>query len=126
MKILTKKKQEEMMQALAEIYLLSNDCICMLAKLPGGEDFMKIAELLIGDAMKIADGLRGKRGKALLVETRRKCMNMRKRSGLPMFPFPFCIRFPEEGTEEEWNRHMKEYNEYRLKRRKSHEEDKFQ
>ena len=123
MKILTKKKQKEMMQALAEIYLLSQDCICTLAKLPGGEDFMKIAEFVIGDAMKIADGLQGGRGKALLVEVRRKCVNMRKRGGLPMFPFPFCIRFPEEGTEEEWNRHMKEYNEYRLKRRSNHEEN---
>lgn len=87
---------------------------------------MKIAESVIGDAMKIADGLQGERGKALLVEARSKCMNMRKRGGLPMFPVPFCIRFPEDGTEEEWNRHMKEYNEYRLKRRKSHEEDNVQ
>lgn len=119
MKILTKKKQDEMMQALMEMYLIGGDCIRAMAGMPGGADFMKIAGGFIKDAMTIADGLAGKRGSYTMIQTNRITARKREKGELPKFPFG--IHFPEEGTEEEWERHMKEYNEYRLKKREEKE-----
>ena len=49
MKILTRKKQKELMQSLTSIYLVCSDCIKALAMLPGGADFIKAEKLEITD-----------------------------------------------------------------------------
>ena len=86
MKILTKKKQEELMQAVTNIYLVCGDCIKTLAMLPGGADFIKAEKLLIGETMKIADRLEGLLGARVIMEVNRRHREMQGKGEAPKLP----------------------------------------
>lgn len=94
MKILTKKKQEELMQLLTNIYLVSSDCIKTLAMLPGGADFIKAEKSIIGDVMQMAYKLEGLLGSRVMMEVNRRHSEMHQRGEMP--DLPFGIEFPKD------------------------------
>lgn len=94
MKILTKKKQGELMQLLTNIYLVSSDCIKTLAMLPGGADFIKAEKSIIGDVMQMAYKLEGLLGSRVMMEVNRRHSEMHQRGEMP--DLPFGIEFPKD------------------------------
>lgn len=86
MKILTKKKQEELMQTVTNIYLVCGDCIKTLAMLPGGADFIKAEKLLIDETMKIADGLEGMPGVMAIMKVDCRQREMQCKGEAPKLP----------------------------------------